>query len=137
MIIGVGIDIAKVSRFERWVKDPALLRRFFNEKEIFATAPTDARRLKALCEHYAARFCAKEAFSKALGVGISGFEIKDVYIQNDDAGAPKLFVTGTAKKALDTFLSRVGKEKAYLHASLSHEKEYAVALVIIEGGDVE
>lgn len=134
MVIGIGVDIAKVSRFERWVKNPALLHRFFNEREVFETKPADGRKLHSLCEHYAARFCAKEAFSKALGVGISGFELADVYIENDDLGAPKLCVVGSAKKALDDFLLRVGKSSASLHASLSHEREFAVALVIIEGG---
>ena len=130
MIFGIGTDIAKVSRFEKWVKNPEMFMRFFNGKEI-----AEKKNSQALCEHYAARFAAKEAFSKALGTGISAFELKDVFITNDKNGKPLLNVEGKARNLLQekvcAFTGR--SESSYsLHVSLSHEKEYAIAFVIIE-----
>ena len=122
MIFGIGTDIAKVSRFEKWVKSPEMIARFFNQKEC-----NSASSVQSSAEHYAARFAAKEAFGKALGTGIFGYELTEVYIQNDENGKPELFVEG---KALEILKNKCGISK--IHVSLSHEKEYAQAFVIIE-----
>lgn len=122
MIGGIGTDITEVKRFEKWVKNPEMLQRFFNEKEM-SSAKSDS----AKCQHYAARFAAKEAFSKALGTGITGFNLKDVYITNNSEGAPLLNIEGAAFSLMK---ERLGNCKAFV--SLSHEKEYAIAYVILE-----
>lgn len=122
MIAGIGTDIADVRRFEKWVKDPSILERFFNEKERSFAGSESAR-----CQHYAVRFAAKEAFSKALGTGITGFGLKDVYITNDSEGKPLLNIEG---KALSIMKERLGDCKAFV--SLSHEKDYAIAFVVLE-----
>ena len=122
MIAGIGTDIAEVKRFERWIKNPEMLERFFNEKEQ-STATSEAAR----CQHYAVRFAAKEAFSKALGTGISGFNLKEVYITNNSEGKPLLNIEG---KALALMNERLGECKALV--SLSHEKEYAIAFVVLD-----
>ena len=122
MVSGIGTDIAEVKRFEKWVDNPEMLERFFNEKEM-----SSAKSKSALCQHYAVRFAAKEAFSKALGTGISGFGLKDVYITNNSQGAPLLNIEGAA---LSLMKERFGECKAFV--SLSHEKEYALAFVVIE-----
>ena len=122
MIAGIGTDIAQVSRFEKWVKNPEMLQRFFNEKECGFTGS-----LASQCQHYAARFAAKEAFSKALGSGISGFNLKEVYITKNSEGKPLLNIEGAA---LELMKKRFGDCKAFV--SLSHEKEYALAFVILE-----
>ncbi len=125
MIAGIGTDITEVRRFEKWVKEPEMLERFFNEKEM-SSAKSEA----AKCQHYAARFAAKEAFSKALGTGISSFGLKDVYITNNSEGKPLLNIEGDA---LSLMKERLGQCKAFV--SLSHEKEYAIAFVILEKGE--
>ena len=122
MIAGIGTDITEVGRFEKWVKNPAMLERFFNEKERGFTGTVASQ-----CQHYAARFAAKEAFSKALGTGISGFSLKDVYITKDSEGKPLLNIEG---EALSIMKERLGECTAFV--SLSHEKEYAVAFVVLE-----
>jgi len=122
MICGIGTDIARVSRFEKWVNNPEMLERFFNDKE-----KSSAASLAARCQHYAARFAAKEAFSKALGTGLSGFSLKEVYITNNEEGKPLLNVEGAA---LSLMKERFGN--CNILVSLSHEKEYAVAFVILE-----
>ena len=73
MIYGIGTDITKVSRFEKWVKNEEFIKRFFNSQEIMVSGSISAK-----CEHYAARFAVKEAFSKALGTGISGFNLQEL-----------------------------------------------------------
>lgn len=122
MIAGIGTDIAEVKRFEKWVQNPEMIERFFNEKEV-SSAKSDS----AKCQHYAVRFAAKEAFSKALGTGINGFRLKEVYITNDSEGKPLLNIEGAA---LSLMKERLGECTAFV--SLSHEKEYAVAFVILE-----
>ena len=122
MIAGIGTDIAEVKRFEKWVQNPQMIDRFFNEKEI-SSAKSEASR----CQHYAVRFAAKEAFSKALGTGTSGFSLKEVYITNDSEGKPLLNIEGAA---LSLMKEKLGDCTAFV--SLSHEREYAVAFVILE-----
>ena len=122
MIAGIGTDIAQVSRFEKWVKNPSILERFFNEKERRFSGT-----IASQCQHYAARFAAKEAFSKALGTGISGFNLKEVYITKDKEGKPCLNIEGAALKIMQ---ERFGQCKSFV--SLSHEKDYALAFVILE-----
>ena len=122
MLIGIGVDISKVSRFEKWVKDEKMIPRFFNAAEI-----NNCRSIQSACEHYAARFAAKEAFGKALGVGLAGYDMKDIYIVNDENGRPELKVENKAKDLLESKC-----ENPIIHVSLSHEKEYATAFVVIE-----
>lgn len=131
MIFGIGTDIAKVSRFEKWVNNPEMIRRFFNECEICQVEEAlIEKRLHFLCEHYAARFAAKEAFSKALGTGFVGLELSDFGIKKDENGKPEFFF---GSKTADIIERRCGKG-AKVFVSISHEKEYAVSFVTIEKG---
>lgn len=122
MIYGIGTDITKVQRFTSWVQKAGMVQRFFNEKEL-----NKAKSVQSASEHYAARFAAKEAFGKALGTGIFGFDLKDIYITNDEYGKPELNVTGSAREELE---KRCRNPKILV--SLSHEKDYAIAYVVIE-----
>lgn len=130
MIFGAGLDLAKCSRFEKWVKTPGMLERFFNKKEIASLGePLTPARLSAACQRYAARFAAKEAFSKALGTGIT-FDLRDIYVQNEESGKPVLILEKTAHEALKKACPQWESAKTFV--SLTHEKEYAAAQVIIE-----
>lgn len=122
MIFGIGNDISKVSRFEKWVKNQKLIERYFNEKEIKSDGS-----LQYLCQRYAARFAAKEAFGKAMGTGVFGFSLRDVFVTNGKAGEPILNVTGDAKTVLDKLCP-----SAKVFVSLSHENDFAIATVLIE-----
>lgn len=122
MILGVGVDICSVPRLKKWAENPEMLERFFNPKEM-----NQCKSIQSACEHYAARFAAKEAFSKALGTGLLGFDLKDVYITNDESGKPFINVENKAAELLNNMCG-----KCKVHVSLSHEKESAIAFVIIE-----
>ncbi|HAO30820.1 MAG TPA: holo-[acyl-carrier-protein] synthase [Treponema sp.] len=129
MVCGIGVDMAKVSRFLRWVKDPKMIDRYFNKQEqLLSQTASEQRR----CEWYAVRFAAKEAFSKALGTGLNGFDLCDIYIVKDESGMPSLCVTG---RALSVLHQKCG-QNARVFVSLTHEKEYALAFVTIEGTSI-
>ncbi|HZV82560.1 MAG TPA: holo-[acyl-carrier-protein] synthase [Geobacteraceae bacterium] len=124
MIIGTGIDIAEISRFERFVseRNVALLERLFTLRE---RQYCSARRLAA--QHYALRFAAKEAFLKALGTGLrNGINWLDMEVVNDDFGKPVLELSGNAAAH---FVAAGGDR---CHLSLSHDAGCAVAMVILE-----
>ena len=124
MIIGTGIDIAEIARFERFVAENnhALLKRLFTIHELEYCS---ARRLAA--QHFALRFAAKEAFLKALGTGLrDGINWLDMEVRNDDLGKPLLWLSG---KAAEMFANLGGET---CHLSLSHDAGCAVAMVILE-----
>jgi len=122
MIAGIGIDIVHVRRMERWRKNPGLLTRFFHPEELEAALAKGSGADMSL----AARFAAKEALGKALGTGLAGIVLKDISVINHQSGQPEMYVYGTT---LDVLIkSGAGR----IHLSLSHEEEYAVAMVILE-----
>lgn len=122
MIYGVGTDIVEVKRFEKWIKDPQMIKRFFSDDEII-----EKINVQADCEHYASRFAAKEAFSKALGTGFNGITLNEISVVKNEEGKPFLNICGKTKELLE---KRCGK--CNIHLSLSHEKEFAIAYVVIE-----
>jgi len=122
MIKGTGIDIVQVRRMERWRSIPGLLGRFFHADELAAVMPKGSTANVSL----AVRFAAKEAFGKALGTGLKGIVLKDIMIANNPNGKPEMLVQGSALAALE----KTGANK--IHVSLAHERDYAVAMVILE-----
>jgi holo-[acyl-carrier protein] synthase len=122
MIFGIGIDLIRVERMreavDRWGEK--FLHRVFTDKEI-------ARCYNARDPHlsFAVRFAAKEALIKAIGT-TAGASFKDVEVLNDELGKPYITVTGKIK----VFFEIKNIRKA--HLSLSHEKEYGVASVVLE-----
>ena len=121
MITGIGTDIVSIERLSRALEHVAV--RCFTPAEL-AYAEKSRRRL----EHLAGRWAAKEALAKALGCGFGEkCSWQDIEILNDDAGRPVMTLTGCA---LQTCHALGGVR---WHLSISHEKEYATAFVIIEG----
>ena len=124
MIAGIGTDIVLFERFQRFIDEgnTSLLQRLFTERERSLCA---ARKNSAAC--YAARFAAKEAFLKALGLGLrDGLSWQDMEVINDDLGKPRLHLSG---KALEVFSA---KQLSSIFLSLSHDGGYAVAMVVLE-----
>jgi holo-[acyl-carrier protein] synthase len=122
MISGVGVDLVRIERIARWMDRPGMVEWFFHPEEIEATRSRGAGAAASL----AARFAAKEAFGKALGTGLSGLELREVCVHNNERGQPFITLYG-ASAAL--FAAKGG---GTVHCSLSHEKDYAIALVVIE-----
>jgi len=122
MITGVGIDVVYVKRMERWLLNSRLLERYFHPEEIeFASSKG-----KSTAQSLAVRFAAKEAFGKALGTGLAGLTLKDIAVLNRKGGKPEMKLTGTAQLALN----KSGADK--VHVSLTHERETAIAMIVLE-----
>jgi holo-[acyl-carrier protein] synthase len=123
VIFGVGTDIIEVGRIQKMVaKGRKYLDTIFTEKEI-EYCETKARK----SEHYAARFAAKEATLKALGVGWrDGFAFSDIEVINDQQGKPQVFLHGNVKNLLEHY------QINQVSISLSHTKESAIAVIILE-----
>lgn len=123
MTKGIGIDICEVHRFERLQENTAFIERVFSKNEIKYCS--NKRRS---AEYFAARFAAKEAFSKALGTGIrNGLVLKDIEIIKNETGKPELLLHNNAK----TLIEERGIDQNCIMLSISHEKSVAVAVVII------
>jgi len=123
MIAGIGIDIIEVARIKRVLeKNPAFRQKVFTNQEIdYCESKADPGM------SYAVRFAAKEAFMKALGTGwnheVSWVEIETIISKES---SPELRIHGITKTALTK------RNITSLFLTLSHEKEYAVACVVLE-----
>ena len=119
MIKGIGTDIIEINRIENIIKNSKFLNRCFTVKEIEYLKSKNP-------ESTAGYFCAKEAVSKALGTGFSGFCIKDIEIIKKNS-APYIILHN---KAID-----IANEKGIrnIHVSISHCRDYAVAFAVAEG----
>jgi holo-[acyl-carrier protein] synthase len=124
MITGIGLDVVHVGRLERWQKIPGLLERYFHPEELAAARAKGSGATLSL----AARFAAKEAFGKAIGTGLSGITLKNILVLNNFNGKPCMQLFGNAQ---DAFAQSGGKT---IHLSLTHERDNALAMVVIEGG---
>ena len=121
MIKGIGVDIAQVHRIAKALETTGFRERFCTSSEIAGGDGKPAA-------FWAGRWAAKEAFSKALGCGIGAdCSFQDIEVVNDDAGAPGLEVGGAAAKRL------AAMKVAKIWVSISHERDFAVATVILEG----
>jgi len=124
MIVGLGTDIAEIERIEKALNrsGDAFAQRILteNEFEVFTN-------LKQKGRYLAKRFAAKEAASKALGTGIAhGVSFQDFEISNDENGKPVLTLSGKAQQIAQASSVRS------VHLTISDERHYAVATVILE-----
>jgi len=125
VILGSGVDLCEVPRIEAAVAryGRRFLERIFTAKEI-AYADLKANRF----ERYAARFAAKEAGMKALGIGwTGGVTWHDFEVVNLPSGRPTLNFHGRAAEVA----AKLGVRHVAL--SLTHTKEQALAMVVLEG----
>ena len=113
MIVGIGVDLVDVARFETAIAK--LKDRLFTDGE------------KSLNSYsLAARFAAKEALMKAVGKA-QGLSFQEVQIVKDEFGKPSFVLSGQSEQTVS------GKGIANLHLSLSHDGQMAIAYVIAEG----
>ena len=116
MTKGIGVDIVQNSRFE---KIPAgVEERLFTAGELSA-APASGR-----SAYLASRFAAKEALVKALGTGFRRIQPRHIAVEEDSLGCPHFVIDS---EVADLFSALT------VHLSLSHEKDYSVAMVVLDG----
>jgi len=124
-VAGIGIDLCRVERFRTFLREgkTRVVDRLFTEGEKVYSLPK-----KDPAPHLAARFAAKEAFLKALGLGLrDGIAWHDMDVVRDELGAPSIKISGKAAEVLRE--RSIGR----IHLSYSHDGEYAVANVVLEG----
>lgn len=123
-IAGVGTDLVRIGRFRDFLhkEKTALIDRLFTSGEkAYALARKDP------APHLAARFAAKEAFLKALGLGLrEGITWHDMAVERDDLGKPSLALSGCA--------AQISRQRRIdrVHLTYSHDGDYAQAVVILE-----
>ena len=123
-IYGIGTDIVDVDRIKNSLKNKNFINRIFNEKEILK-----CKKVNDSINCFAKRFAAKEAFSKALGTGISdGVNFNEIVILNNKSGKPYINIIGLTKKTLN---KKFKKKKSKILFLINDEKKYAVAFVTI------
>ncbi len=122
MIYGVGIDIVKIERMktavERWGR--RFLERVFTEDEIAYCYGKSEPYLS-----FSVRFAAKEAFIKAIGSEVP-VSLRDIEVMSNPGGRPVLKVGGRIMSFFEE------KAISRTHLSLSHEREFGVACVVVE-----
>ena len=123
-IYGIGTDVVNINRIKRSLKNKNFIWRLFNKNEI---KKCSSQINKANC--YAKRFAAKEAFSKAIGTGISrGINFDEIIVYNIKSGKPGIKLLGNTKKIVNKILN---KKKINIFLSLSDDKPFDVATVVI------
>ena len=125
-IFGIGTDIINIKRIEKSLKrDGSKFKdKIFSKNEIIY-----CEKKRNPGQFYAKRFAAKEALTKALGVGIrKGINLRNIEISNDVNGKPSIHLKG----AVDNHLKKQIKRKKYnIHLSLSDDMPWDQATVII------
>ena len=126
MVYGIGIDLVRVDRIAKAVEryGDRFLARVFTSAEI---AYCRSRRRQGVWQ-FAQRFAAKEAFSKALGVGLraGGIRWREVEVLPNSMGKPEVQVSGRAL----AFCRQAGIKNMQL--SLADEDNHAIAVVLLE-----
>lgn len=123
MIFGIGTDLVQVARIEKAI---ARWGTRFAGKILTAQELAEFAETLRPAQFLAKRFCAKEAAAKALGTGLrSGVNFRQIQVYHDANGAPRLSLTGQARQLAEN--KRIGN----LHLSISDEREYAIAFVVM------
>jgi len=125
-VVGVGVDLCDVERMRRTLeRTPTFGGRVFTDDE---RAYCERRRHPA--ERYAARFAAKEAVLKAMGVGVGSCPLRSIEVVNASTGAPSVRLHGEAAE-----LARERGITAW-HLSMTHTSSLAQATAVACSGDV-
>jgi holo-[acyl-carrier protein] synthase len=121
-IIGIGIDLVDIERFRTSLeRTPSMRTRLFTDVELAYVAPKSDP-----VPSLAARFAAREAVMKSLGLGLGAFGFHEVWVERAASGEPSLAITG---RALD-LAAEAGVQR--WHLSLTHSASTAGAYVIAE-----
>ncbi len=121
-MIGIGVDVVEIDRFRTVLaRTPSMRTRLFRPSEL-----EDLAGRVDPVPGLAARFAAREAVMKSLGLGLGAFGFHDVWVRRADSGAPSLAVEGRAAE----LAGAAGVVR--WHLSLSHSDLVAVAYVLAE-----
>ena len=124
-IIGIGVDIIQNSRIKKAIKNKYFVNRIFTKSEILSSKIKNYK-----TNYFAKRFAAKEAFIKSIGIGFrKGINFKDIYVINDKSGKPNIKFSNKVNKLI---IKKFKTRNFYIFLSLSDEKNYSIAFVVIQ-----
>ena len=130
MILGIGSDIVEIDRigavFYKFPEAIAVKMLSSLELERYVKINTDANKIS----YIAKRFAAKEAFAKALGIGIGKCGLKNIQVINKDSGKPQIITSIDLHKHFNLPVTK----QINVEISLSDERRYAIAFVVIWSG---
>jgi holo-[acyl-carrier protein] synthase len=124
MISGMGVDLVEIDRIDKMIErwGDRFVQKVFADEEI-----SYCRKHVLPAMHYAARFAAKEACLKALGIGLGmGVGLKEIWVSRSDKGVPSLIFADKARMLME---KRAIKGA---HLSLTHTRRHAMAMVVLE-----
>jgi len=122
VIRGIGVDAVDIERFRTSLeRTPTMRRRLFTAEELAYVEPK-ADPVPSL----AARFAAREAVMKAMGLGLGAFGFHEVWVTRAASGAPSLAITGRALELA------VDRGITVWHLSITHSDTIAIAYVVAE-----
>ena len=124
-IFGLGSDLVNIKRLQSILRNNRnFKKRVFSKKEINLGSKKSNQ-----SNYYAKRFAAKEAFSKALGTGISkGINFNQIVVLNEKNGKPFIKLIENTKKNVE---KKLRKKNYKISLSLTDEDDFAVAFVTI------
>ena len=124
MIIADGCDLIEIERIAKALQRENFCTRIYTAAELsYAESKKNQRQAASL----AAVFAAKEAVAKALGVGLGQIGWREIEVRHDELGKPFVALSGRARVLAEE------RGVKNIHLSLSHSREYALAMVILEG----
>ncbi len=111
----IGIDLVETERIKKLLRNKKFLSRVFSEEEIkYCETKVNKE------QHYSARYAAKEAVWKALS-GKYNIPLKNIVVKNIKNGKPIIEILSDIKEL----------KKVKIEVSLSHIKEYAIAVALV------
>ena len=124
MIFGIGTDIVDVTRIKKMKSIDSFAKKILGDNEYLKFSKlSESKKIFFIAK----QFAGKEAFAKAIGTGISGdVNFKTIEILRNDEGKPMFKFAEKTQLLIDNL------GIAHSHVSLSDEKEYALAFVILE-----
>ena len=124
-VIGNGVDIVDNLRIKKAIVNNSFIQKIYSDLEI-----KYSKKIKNKANFFAKRFAAKEAFVKALGTGFrDGIKFNDITIKNNGFGKPEVKLSNNIKLKIK---KKFNLKKFNIFLSLSDEKKYSIAFVIIE-----
>ena len=128
-VVGIGTDMVSIGRISELLDrhGERFVGRCFRSGDFIAGMMNRKGTAGSEASFLAGRWAAKEAFLKALGVDVRGIPYRDMEVKKNSHGPVEMVLHGSARKAL----AEAGGNK--IHLTISHERGFAVASVLIEG----
>lgn len=129
MIYGIGCDLCSIHRIEKSLlgsHGTTFARRVYGpDEQKLLDLPWDASPVNSLRQRAAANFAAKEAFLKAAGRGLGGFDLAEIQALRQESGAPYYAPNGAVQHWLE-------KNGLTAHLTITHEGDTAMAVCLLE-----